>query len=82
MEAVDFIAPVNVKNGWALAAGWLGILSLLCFGPILGIPALITGYLALQKPHLGGKGRAWTGIITGAISTLVYPVIWLVMNAG
>ena len=80
IEAIDFIVPVNVKNGLAVASGYLGIFSLFCFGPLLGIPALITGYLALKKPHLGGKGRAWTGIITGGIATVVYPLIWVAAN--
>ncbi|MEM9192328.1 MAG: DUF4190 domain-containing protein [Myxococcota bacterium] len=71
------IAPVNVKNGMAVASGYLGIFSLFCFGPLLGIPAIITGYLALKKPELGGKGRAYTGIIAGGISTIGYPLLYL-----
>jgi len=74
-EAIDYIAPVNVKNALAMVSGWLGLLSIVCFGPLLGIPAVITGVLALKKPQLGGKGRAWTGIIAGTVSSIV----WLIL---
>lgn len=77
MQPVDFIAPVHVKNALAFASGWLGILSFLCFGPLLGIPAIITGILALRRPELGGKGRAWTGIITGTITTVLFTSIFV-----
>jgi len=77
-QLAGLIAPVNVKNGMAMASGWLGILSLLCVGPILGIPAIITGVLALKKPELGGQGRAWTGIILGSLTTLLYGGFYLV----
>jgi hypothetical protein len=78
-QALGYIVPVNVRNGWAVASGWLGILSLLCVGPILGIPAIITGVIALKKvPELGGAGRAWTGLILGSITTLM-GLAWLVL---
>lgn len=63
------VVPVGVKNGWAVASGYLGIFSLF-FGPFLGIPAIILGVIALRKPELGGKGRAWTGIIMGSLTSL------------
>ena len=41
------------------------------WGPPSGpAPAIITGVLALKKPELGGKGRAWTGIVLGGLGTL------------
>ena len=78
----DAIAPVNVRNGLAFASGWLGILSFVCVGPILGIPAIITGVLALKKPELGGQGRAWTGIITGSITSVLYTIFMLLSLLG
>ncbi|MFO0553929.1 MAG: hypothetical protein U0271_36445 [Polyangiaceae bacterium] len=73
-DVAGLIAPVNVKNWLAFASGWMGIISLLCFGPLLGIPAVLMGVFALRRPHLGGQGRAWTGIITGAIATVVWSI--------
>jgi hypothetical protein len=78
-QPVDLIAPVNLRNGLAAAAGYMGIFSFFCFGPLLGIPAIICGALALKKKdQLGGAGRAWTGIICGALGTLVYLLVFLI----
>lgn len=68
------ILPVG-RSGWAIAAGYLGLLSLLgIFGP----PALICGLVALndirKHPEKHGKGRAWFGIVMGALGTIVIVV--------
>ena len=76
-QPVDLIVPVNVRNVLAVAAGYLGIFSFLCMGPLLGIPAIICGILALRKKELGGAGRAWTGIICGGLTTLAF-IVFLV----
>jgi hypothetical protein len=65
----------NFNNGLAVAAGYLGLFSLLCLGPLLGIPALICGILALRRPELGGKFRAWFGIVTGGLTILATIVL-------
>ena len=70
MQLAGLIAPVNVRNGMAFVSGYLGLGALLCFGPVLGVPAIITGAMALKKPELGGQGRAWAGIVMGTIGTL------------
>ena len=73
-QPVDLIAPVNVRNMLAVVAGYLGIFSFVCMGPLLGIPAIICGILALRKKELGGAGRAWTGIICGGLTSLAFLV--------
>ena len=74
-QPVDLVVPVNVRNMLAVVAGYLGIFSFLCMGPLLGIPAIICGVLALRKKReLGGAGRAWTGIICGGLTTLAFAV--------
>jgi hypothetical protein len=78
-QPVDLVVPLNVRNGLAVAAGYLGIFSFLCMGPLLGIPAIICGFLALRKRELGGAGRAWTGIICGGFTTLAF-VVFLVAS--
>lgn len=65
------LLPVG-RSGWAIAAGYLGLLSLLgIFAPF----ALITGILAVrdirQHPEKHGLGRAWFGIIMGALLSIV-----------
>jgi len=65
----------------ATAAMVLGIISVtvgwLCFGPIPVIASIILGAVALSQikktPDLvAGKQMAWTGIITGSITILLY----------
>ena len=69
-QALHWILPVG-RSGWAIAAGYLGIFSLLgIFAPF----AVITGLLGLREirknPRLGGRGRAIFGIVMGGIVTL------------
>jgi hypothetical protein len=69
-RSVEALLPVN-RSGWAIAAGYAGLFSiLLIFAPI----AILLGVLALNdlkdKPAVGGRGRAWFGIIAGALGTL------------
>jgi len=68
--AVRMLIPVG-RSGLAIAAGYLGLLA-----PGLAPVALIVGILALRDlrkhPDKHGKGRAWFGIIMGAIFSLLY----------
>ncbi|HEX4966615.1 MAG TPA: GYF domain-containing protein [Thermoanaerobaculia bacterium] len=64
------VLPVG-RSGWAIAAGYLGLLSLLgIFAPF----AVITGVVALRDiakhPEKHGLGRAWFGIILGGLVTI------------
>jgi uncharacterized RDD family membrane protein YckC len=69
--STDWLLPSN-RSGWAIAAGYLGLLSLL----FLPAPfALVTGVLGLREirrhPGLGGRGRAIFGIVMGGLFSLV-----------
>ncbi|MFY9825171.1 MAG: GYF domain-containing protein [Thermoanaerobaculia bacterium] len=64
------LLPVG-RSGWAIAAGYLGLFSLLgIFAPI----ALIVGIVAVRDikkhPEKHGLGRAWFGIVMGGLVTL------------
>ncbi len=63
----------------------LGVLSLLCCGFILGIPAVICGHLALSKfqkePQLQGKGFATAGLIIGYVA-IAFWLIYVVFFGG
>lgn len=59
----------------------LGIISVtvgwMCFGPVPAIIAIVLGLVALSqiKKHpdrVGGKALAWTGIIAGGLTVLIY----------
>jgi hypothetical protein len=74
-EDIKWLVPTD-RSGWAIAAGYLGLLS--CFplvGLLFGSAAVATGILALRHckrdPNLGGRGRAIFGIIAGSILTLM-----------
>jgi hypothetical protein len=60
--------PAN--NSLATISLVLGIISLTGPGLILGIPAIITGAIALKKKQ-GERGLSITGLVTGIVSTVV-----------
>jgi uncharacterized protein DUF2510 len=69
-RSIEVLLPVN-RTAWSIAAGYAGLFSiLLVFAPL----ALILGVIALidltHKPDVGGRGRAWFGLIAGAFGTL------------
>ena len=70
-ESLKYILPIG-RSGYAIAAGYLALFSvLLVFAPF----ALLFGILALRDirlhPEKKGKGRAWFGIVMGALFTLL-----------
>ncbi len=66
------LVPVG-RPASAIAAGYLGLFSLL---PLFGIVAIIVSIVALRtlkrKPKLSGRGRAYFGLIMGILTTLLY----------
>lgn len=65
---------------WSLV---LGILGLICFGPLAAIPAIICGHIALgnikrSMGTLAGEGQALAGLIMGyigiALAILLIPI--------
>ena len=72
--AIRMLIPVG-RSGWAIASGYLGLVSVLgVFAPF----AVFTGIMALRDikkhPDKHGKGRAWFGIVTGGLATAVWGV--------
>ena len=70
-EAIRMIIPID-RSGLAIAAGYLGLVSVIYFfAPI----ALVLGILAIRDikkhPDKHGMGRAVFGIVMGAIFTVV-----------
>lgn len=68
-DPMRFVMPVN-PSGWCIAAGYLGLFSvLLVFAPI----ALLAGFLGMRdlklNPNKTGKGRAWFGLVMGVLGT-------------
>jgi hypothetical protein len=76
--AIRFLLPVG-RSGWAIASGYLGLVSVLfVFAPF----ALVTGILGLQAirrdPNLWGRGRAWFGVVVGALFTVLLVVLMVI----
>ena len=76
------VLPVG-WSGWAIAAGYLGLFSLLiCPAPI----SLFIGLIALndikKHPEKHGLGRAWFGVIAGGIGTALIALYLLVAIIG
>ena len=68
------IMPVG-RPASAIAAGYLGLFSLLPFFGILAIIFSLVAFRTLKRnPHLHGRGRAWFGLTMGIIMTAIYLV--------
>lgn len=70
---VRLLVPVG-RSGHAIAAGYLGLFALFpVLGAVAGPLAILFGVLAVRHirrtPGVHGLGRAWFGIIAGAIGT-------------
>ena len=70
-----WLLPVG-RSPWAIAAGYLGLFSiLLVFGPF----AVAAGVLGLRQinanPRMHGRGRAVFGIVAGTLATLALIVV-------
>jgi hypothetical protein len=67
--------PVGT-SGWAIAAGYLGLFSLICFPAPL---ALLCGIIAIwhlrRNPRLSGWGRAIFGVVMGAIGIAILVLV-------
>jgi hypothetical protein len=81
--AMRMLLPVG-RSGWAIAAGYLGLFSVLCIPAPL---ALVAGIVAIREmrrdPSKHGMGRAVFGIVMGAIGTvgLCFTLVPLVLHA-
>jgi hypothetical protein len=69
----------NQKSGMAITSLVLGVLSLLCFGFLAGIPAIILGHIAHNRSRklpeeYGGGGLATAGFIMGYLS-----IVWTML---
>lgn len=68
---------IPYKNMPALIAYYLAVFSLIpCLGILLGIPAVILGFIGLQRhkanPLVRGTAHAWIGIILGGCMSLLW----------
>jgi len=81
-------APVAGRNGMAIGAlvvGIVGVVLAFCLPPlglVLGVVALVLGFLARRKAAVnGGAGQAMAGIILGAVSIVLAVVVLAVFGS-
>jgi len=79
LKALEHVLPVHTSI-WAIAAGYLGLFSvLLIFAPF----ALICGIVALKmlKKNPGARGhvRAWLGIVMGGLGSIGLALVLFAM---
>src|SRR4029077_14293116 len=72
-------AVIRRNDGLATASLVTGITSVVCCGPVTGIPAVIMGLLSRNRISwsagaLGGKGRALAGVVLGVVGSTFWPV--------
>ena len=65
------LLPVG-RSGWAIAAGYLGLFSLLFIPAPLAILTGIIGIIDIKRhPHRHGMGRCVFGIVMGVVGTVL-----------
>jgi hypothetical protein len=84
-NAAEFFIPY--KNGYALAAYYMGIFSFIpLLGLFLGIAAFFCGLkglrLAKEHPEARGKAHAWVGIIAGGLFGFGQLALAMLMAVG
>ena len=76
VAALRFLIPIG-RSGWAIATGYFGLLSPI---PFVGVFAILFGVLAIRDikkhPDKHGLGRAWFGIIMGAVTLPGYIIVF------
>lgn len=70
MEPTEVRAENKKSDSLAIMSMVFGVVSLTGPGLLLGIPAIIMGAIALKR-NQGERGLSLTGVITGAVSTLI-----------
>ncbi len=70
--SMRMVLPVG-RPASAIAAGYLGLFSVLPFFGILAIAVSLFALRTLKRnPHLSGRGRAYFGLVMGLLFTLIY----------
>lgn len=71
-------------NGLAIAAMVLGLLSFVCLGPVMSVPAVVCGHMAsgaIKRGEMdpGARGFALTGLILGYINIALFIIGMLIV---
>jgi hypothetical protein len=78
-------ASGETQKGLAVTSLVLGILSLVCLGPLTGIPAIICGHIARKRSRespaqFGGPGMATAGLALGYASLALFVAVAAILS--
>lgn len=77
--AMRFILPVG-RSGWAIAAGYLGLVSILLIPAPMAIICSILAILDMKKnPEKHGMGRAVFGLMAGIGGSILLVIVVVVL---
>jgi hypothetical protein len=73
------LLPVG-RSGWAIAAGYLGLVSVLLLPAPLAVACGVMAMVHMKKnPELHGMGRAIFGLVMGSLGTIVLLIVLVVL---
>ena len=74
------LLPVG-RSGWAIAAGYFGLISVMMFPAPIAVVLSIVAFSHLKKnPKLHGMGRAVFGLVMGLLGTAALALFIVVMQ--
>jgi hypothetical protein len=80
--AARWLLPVG-RSGWAIAAGYLGLLSIIIFPAPLALIISIVAIRDIKKhPDRHGMGRAVFGLVMGVIFSIFFVFMIIAMLGG
>jgi hypothetical protein len=78
--AMRFLLPVG-RSGWAIAAGYAGLLGLLIFpAPLALVLGIVAAYHLKKHPKKLGWGRTIFGLLVGALGTAGMLIVYLLTH--
>jgi hypothetical protein len=79
-RALEMVVPIN-RAPLAIVAGYLGLFSLILLpGPIAVVVSIVALKQLRTTPEVGGRGRAWFGLIAGSFASLILAIT--ILNAA
>ncbi|HEY2743280.1 MAG TPA: DUF4339 domain-containing protein [Polyangia bacterium] len=71
-EALAYVLPIG-RSGWAIAAGYVGLLSLI---PIVSYAGVIVSLIAARDLKAHPEKRGWGRVITGLVISIPMTVLY------
>jgi len=73
-DALQYVLPIG-RSGWAIAAGYLGLFSII---PLVSFVALPISIVAARDLKRHPEKLGWERVITGLLLSSLFSLLWLV----